>query len=375
MSILECFGQAGAIGRLQRARNAQRVPHGYIFHGPEGVGKGLLARQWAKLLLCGRPRRRAWPDQGIGIHHAGRDGEIDDCCDSCDDCRLAEAETHPDLHIINKNLAKYLPPGKLKQISLSIDVIREFVIKPAGVFPIRNRARVFIIEQADSMKREAQNALLKTLEEPPASTFLILLTTRPNWFLPTVRSRCQSVRLVRLPKDFIYNKLRESGADEAQARYWADFSEGRLGRALKLAGMDIYDKKCELVGLLGQLDYGKALSLAAWITNQAKEFGRSWCNDHPDDTTTAAERRGYICWLEIIAHVYSCALRFATAVDMGRPNGFDQPEEIGIIAQKWDFWGCAEVIRATNRARGRLEANVNQALLLESLLLEYIKYE
>ncbi len=162
MSILECFGQTGAIERLQRARRSQRVPHGYIFHGPEGVGKGLLARQWAKLLFCEQPRRRAWPDQSAGDKGAVINGEIDDCCDICSDCRLVDADTHPDLHIITKQLAQFLPKGKPRQqLALSIDVIREFLIKRAGVCPARNRAcgRALWIRNGPGSRRRVQDCV------------------------------------------------------------------------------------------------------------------------------------------------------------------------------------------------------------------------
>ena len=159
---------------------------------------------------------------------------FEDCCDICEDCHLVEAGTHPDFHVITRPLGHLLGSKRTQSMSLgaeeslnqvkegekanskkrprpmlelSIDVVRDFVIDQAGIFPFRGRARVFIVDEAEKMSRAAQNALLKTLEEPPAQTYLILLTTKLYYFLPTIRSRSHTVRLGGLPKDFIYSKL------------------------------------------------------------------------------------------------------------------------------------------------------------------------
>ena len=148
MSILECLEQNQALVQLQLARQSQRVPHGYIFYGPEGVGKGLLAGQWAKLLLCSEPTKRSLSEGEF----SGEIETLEDSCDKCPDCRLVDRGNHPDLHMINKELVKYASQKRdRKMIDLPIDVIREFVIEPAGILPTRGRSRVFIIEQAEEM--------------------------------------------------------------------------------------------------------------------------------------------------------------------------------------------------------------------------------
>jgi DNA polymerase III subunit delta' len=383
MSILDCQGQQNAVLRLQRALRGQRVPHSYIFHGPEGVGKSLLARQWAKLLLCPQPIRL---------------NEIDDCCDQCHDCRMVEADTHPDLHIINRDLARFTSQKRTRQlVNLPIDVIREFVIKPAGVVPNRGRARVFIIEESETMNPASQNALLKTLEEPPPETFLILITSKPEKFLPTVRSRCQSVRFGPLPYTFISEKLAAAGVPTEQVRYWADFCNGRLGPALELAQMNLYEKKCQLIEQLANLNYYSALDVAAWIVDQAKEFARSYQKQHKEspaeDTKkpgpakkksgrsresgqplTSLTRLGQTYFLQMLSHAFSETLRFHGQQEQEKPQSVnpESARQIAQIAQKYPPWACARAVRATARTEGLLQANVNPSLLFESLMIEYI---
>ena len=130
MSILDCVGQDRAILHLQHARKAQRVPHGYVFHGPEGVGKRLLAYEWAKLLTCAAPLRRFWKASGAPQADTGGGVEIEDCCDKCADCVLAAGGNHPDLHVVNRAMGQHASGGRTRQmIDLPIDVIREFLTR------------------------------------------------------------------------------------------------------------------------------------------------------------------------------------------------------------------------------------------------------
>ena len=403
MSILECFGQDHAIIRLQKARQMSRLSHSYIFYGPGGVGKGLLAGQWAKLMLCSDPQRRKLAGEDSG--QADSDGlfnstdstnsadstdsantvesdsvMIDDCCDKCADCLMVRAGTHPDLHKIDKQSVLYTRKARSSQmLALPIDVIREMVIEPAGVFPSRKRARIFIIEQAESMNIAAQNALLKTLEEPPANTFLILVTSNPELFLPTIRSRCQEVRFVSLPKAFIYKRLLDCGVEERQGRFWAEFSDGRLGYALQLAQMGLYDTKREFLEQLGRLSYDNALVLAEWLQSQAKEFGKVLGGKQSEISTSDADRQGRLFWLDIIVHVFSQVTRrqvFGPSGQLSEPgsqNQLDQPdqaEQLDQIGRRFDPYVCSRVIKAVTVSRRYIFANVNPALIFESLMLE-----
>ena len=181
MSINQITGHENVYQRLSQARRNERLTHGLIFSGAEGIGKKSVALHWAQLLLCHTPVSRQDSENGPEVP-----------CGDCGDCKLFRAGNHPDLHMITKQLTKFTKSGRDRQaLSLSIDIIREFVIRPAGNTPARNRAAIFIIDDAHEMQLPAQNALLKTLEEPPEQTYLILVTARHDALLPTIRSRCR----------------------------------------------------------------------------------------------------------------------------------------------------------------------------------------
>src|SRR5262249_31728620 len=144
----DIFGQDAAIEQLRRAYLADRLPHGLLFAGPVGVGKATTARALSELFLCELPKG-AKP------------------CGPCDSCTAFDAGNHPDFHVITKELIRYHDKtGKSKGIDLSIHVIRPEVVEKAAMKPVMGRGKVFVIEQAELMNAPAQNALLKTLEEP-----------------------------------------------------------------------------------------------------------------------------------------------------------------------------------------------------------------
>lgn len=370
MSILDCYGQNRAVNRLAASRRAHRVPHSYIFHGPEGVGKMLLARQWAKLMFCSQMRKVSISPQQNNTTTGALD-EIDDCCDQCPDCHLADSGNHPDLHIINRKLGKFTSVKRTRQlVNLPIDVIREFIIKPAGSRPSRGRARVFIIDDAHSMAWQAQNALLKTLEEPPPSTFLILITAQPDLFLPTIRSRCHSVGFAPLPREYIYQQLKKADIADQESRYWSAFCNGRLGLALRLGQLDFYGVKCRLVEQLAHLDRESVLKMAAWLVDTGKAFSQAFVKQHPDRSPSDATKQGYSCLLELICHTFSETLHYQIE---DRQNQLDQPEMIKRLAGIFTPLAASGAIRAAGRAQERFRANVNPALIFESLLLEYLE--
>lgn len=371
MSILDCHGQRDAIVRLQLARQSSRVPHSYIFFGQRGVGKSLLARQWAKLQLCSKPPKRVW-DGGDGIG-SETVGEIDDCCDNCQDCHLVDVGTHPDLHIINRDLGRHTAAKRdRKLINLPIDVIRDFVIKRAGVFPSRGRARVFIIDEAETMSQQAQNALLKTLEEPVGNTYLVLIAYNMELLLPTVRSRCQGVRFVALDERYIRSCLEQKGVSSAEAGYWAGFCGGSLGLASELAQSGFYETKCDLVRGFANLDYNSALAFAGELLGKVKGYSEAYLKKHPDDSASEVTRMYQRWMLWILSYTLSKALRRSAGVPDSA--AVDQSSEIERIGSKYGTIGSSRAIRATVRAEALIGANVNPALIFETLMLDYLGY-
>jgi len=351
MSLLDCFGQERAQERLQKYLQSERVPHGMIFHGPEGVGKHLLARRFAQLLLC----------------ENRQEGGPIDSCGQCHDCKLVKSGTHPDLHLVDKTLIRHAKQGRDRaMISLPIDVIREFVIEPAGIQPSRGRARIFIIDGVEQMNPATQNALLKTLEEPPAQTYLILVTSQPDRLLPTVLSRSQLVGFSLLAISHVSQALAELELPPEQTSYWADFSQGRLGLAMRLAKLELYDAKQKLIEQISQLSHNNALTLAGWIVEETKGYSQRVVAEQKDLTGSSATRQGFQLFLEMLSHTFQLALQNRTGPEV------DQGTEIAQIAEAFGPLGCSEAIWLTFKSQTKLEANVNPTLLFESLMLQYI---
>ena len=370
MSILNCYGQFRAICRLQRAREYDRLHHACIFHGPEGVGKSMLAKLWAQSLLCSNPVEvslKDYPgyDQGSPIAV----DKIIDACGKCKECHLAESGNHPDIQIVNRDLARFTSKSRSSQIlSMPIDVVREFIIEKAGHSPVRGRAKIFIIEEAETMLWQAQNALLKTLEEPPADTYLILITSNPDKFLQTILSRSQMVRFDSLDVGLVETKLIEMGIARQQAEFWADFAAGSLGQALNLAELDLYPVKTELYEKLGSIGYSSVIDLAEWMINTAKQYGKVYLETHPKHSSSDATRQGQLLIIRLMTYAFRCAMLYS--VD-GKMLCNDQPGPIQELAAKFDNEKLSEMIRAGHTASMRLSSNVNPSLTFESLLIDY----
>src|SRR5690606_28457966 len=172
-------GQEGAIAFLRRLLAGANRHHAYLFVGPEGVGKTMAARAFAAGLLCRSQPGAARP------------------CGACPSCRRLPSGTHPDFLSV-------APEGK----SIGIDAVR-FLQRWAAVRPALSGARVILLEPAEAVTPVAQNALLKTLEEPPGDTVLIMVSHVPAGLLATVTSRCQTVPFHALPEGDVDRLLRE----------------------------------------------------------------------------------------------------------------------------------------------------------------------
>ncbi|HPM22372.1 MAG TPA: DNA polymerase III subunit delta' [Phycisphaerae bacterium] len=212
---------------LRRALRSGRTHHAYLFEGPAGVGKELAARALAAQLLCEDDQRAVDADP----------------CGRCPACRVFAAGNHPDFHLIHRGLHKLHPEPKIRRqkgLFLVIDVVRHFLIEPATMKPTQGRRRVFVIRDAERMNDEAQNALLKTLEEPPGTACLILVTSSADRLLPTIRSRCQRIPFGLLPTTFVARELQSrAGLDPTDARALAGLADGRLGVALQWHALDL----------------------------------------------------------------------------------------------------------------------------------------
>ncbi|MCA1649826.1 MAG: AAA family ATPase, partial [Acidobacteria bacterium] len=224
MPFREITGHRRLLELLARAARRGSLSPSLIFAGPDGVGKRVAAIALAQVMNCQTP-------VPLGEDPLGEDplGEDKDACGTCASCRRIARGVHADVLLIE--------PGETGAIK--VDQIRE-AIERTAYRPFEGRRRVVIIDDADAVLGEAQNALLKTLEEPPGSSSIVLITSRPDFLLPTVRSRCQLLRFGRLaPGDIALVLRRDHGYGSADAHAAASAADGSLGGALQ-GGSDEY---------------------------------------------------------------------------------------------------------------------------------------
>ncbi len=330
ISFDDIFAQDAAIDTLRRAYTADRLPHGLLFAGPVGVGKATTARALAALFLCLEPRE-------------GRP------CGSCASCAVFGGGNHPDYHVVTRDLIRYHDKtGKSKGIDLSIHVIIPEVVEPAGRKAVMGRGKVFVIEEADSMNGHAQNALLKTLEEPAGRTEIILLTDQPGLLLPTIRSRCQLVRFAALPRDVVVRELKARDFSDAQATEAAALAGGSLGLALKWIEDGVIGPAGELVAQLDRFFQGRAPEdLPAWFKRAAEGYADKQIERDKLGSRDAANREGLGLYLRLAAeHVRQ------------RMAAIDDPDVLETA--------CA-VIDDLTRAEQYLDGNVNTSLVFQQL--------
>lgn len=350
MPLSDTHYQGFAQRCVQQAVTRDRVPHAFFFHGPEGVGKELFSRGLAQRLLCGSPKKRACNEKSVGIR------ELWEGCGACDDCRWVEAGTHPDFHLIDRRLHRDHPDPLVQKRSgreLTVDVVRHFVIDKVALTPHRGRAKVFVIRGADEMTTQAQNALLKTLEEPPGTTFLILLASAIDYLLPTTLSRCQEVRFDGLPESFVRDRLGAmcANATADELTWCAKFGEGSLGQSKEAVAFGIFSMAQELDVRLAELHQIEPGVLVKFWSEAGKVLGERYAKDDEEMTEAEGTRRGTITMLRLTATALAARLRSSVG---------DEP-----FAE-----ATAAAINRTAATVSHIEANVNTQLALEALANE-----
>ncbi len=369
MSIFEVKHQDRAQRLIQRALATGRLPHALVLCGPEGVGREMFAKRFARLLLCGNR-------VAVKTTFTGEIGETYlDSCDRCRSCLAAMHEIHPDLHVVRRELKSSHPDSlvrKRKGIDLGVEVIREFLIKHVGTAPTLGRAKVFIVREAERMNSAAQNALLKSLEEPPPTTFLLLLAKSSDDLLPTVRSRCQMIPFGPLPTNFVLERLGlDNGggsiSDEA-CQLYAECSVGSLGLACRLREDGLFDHFRGMAALMESLPTIEMPGSAKPILDGAKQLADAFKARDTEMSDSEAQRLGIRAQLTL-AGVWLRRVLHRLARESDVQSIYDSPP--ASVLKRWTNRQVADAIAEIAATERRLDSNTNPQLCVESLLIRW----
>ena len=306
-----------------KAIESHRISHAYILTGEEGTGRKSIANAFAMTLLCEK-------------------GGTEPCM-VCHSCKQALSGNHPDLIYVTHE----------KPASIGVDDIREQINDTIQIRPYSSYYKIYIVDEAEKMTVQAQNALLKTIEEPPSYAVIILITTNQEAFLPTILSRCVQLKLKPL-KDFtVKSYLTEHlKVPEKDAELCAAFDRGNLGKAIHLASSEefkeLYRRVMSLLKNVGSMDIGMLLDCIREIKEQNFDIYEV---------------------LDLMQLWYRDVLMYKVTKDMNLLVFKDEYRMINETGQKIDYAGLEAILAAIDTARTRLEANVNLDLAMELLLL------
>jgi DNA polymerase-3 subunit delta' len=320
----DVIGQEKIVGHLKTAVATGQISHAYIIVGERGMGKEFIARLFAMTVQC-----------------ENRDGE--NPCGECHSCKQALAGTHPDIVFLKQE-----KPGIIR-----VNDIRDQIVTDAALLPYQGPKKIYIIGRAEEMNENAQNALLKTFEEPPSYTIVILLTANADALLPTIRSRALLLHRQTVPDDLVKKYLSDSlGLAADKAEVCASYARGNIGKAKLLATNEDYEKIInEAISLLKNISAMDISEIIAAI-GKVKEYKLEEAD-----------------FLEILAVWFRDVLMLKATRDLGCLIFKEEYQYIKRVADTYTYEGIEEIIESLEKAGQRLTAHVNPELALELLLL------
>jgi len=309
--LSKVVGHDRALSVLMDAARAGRVHHAWIFHGPAGVGKLTAALAFAAILLDPTTQEtfggELAPDPASTVQ------------------TLLAAGTHPDLHLITKELARYHEDKDIrdrKQTTIPTEVIRDFMLDPGSRAPTAGTAaragKVFIVDEAELLSPTAQNVTLKFLEEPPERVVVILVTSSEERLLPTIRSRCQRLHLGPLADAAMRSWVAANAPDlSGDERDWLlDFAAGSPGTLVRAreGGLIAWWRQLEPM-LAEAFRGGYSLALGPTMAGLADDWAKAWVEAHDNASKEAANVAGADWMFRMVAHALTRGLRDAASGD------------------------------------------------------------
>ena len=322
-SFKDVVGHKDILIYISSAVENNRVSHAYILNGERGSGKKMLANLFAMTLLC---------ETG--------DNEP---CGKCHSCKQAESGNHPDIIRVTHE----------KPNSISVDDIRTQVNNTVDIKPYQGPYKVYIIPQADMMTPQAQNAILKTIEEPPSYAVFLLLTENAETLLPTINSRCVMLKLRNIKDTLIKKYLMENlEIPDYKADMCTAFAQGNMGRAIMLANSDHFNEiREEAVQLLKHISEMELNEIVAAVKN------------------ISVYKLEITDYLDIIMIWYRDVLLYKATKEIDKVVFKDQLQSIKEQARKSSYEGIELILESLEKAKARLKANVNFDLVMELLFL------
>jgi len=321
------YGHEHIIEHLKTALEEDKVSHAYIFHGEDDSGKMMLAESFAQAILCEGSRE-------------DRDGM--DCCNRCRSCLQAESHNHPDIIYITHEKA-----------SIGVDDIRTQLNSDIMIKPYSSERKIYIIDEAEKMTEGAQNALLKTIEEPPAYAVVILLVNNITALLPTILSRCVQLNLRPIAKNTIKRLLMEKyQVPDYLADISAMYSGGNVGKAIQYASSEEFNRmKSTVLSIVT-----KIFELRTYeIIEKIKELGE--------------EKARITDYLDLCVMWYRDVLIYKATGDDRSLLFVQEIREIREHAGRMSYEKIEKIMKAIDKAKVRLKANVNFDIVMEMMLL------
>lgn len=323
MDFRNIVGHEDIIRHFKSSIEMDKISHAYIINGEAASGKKLLAEVFAKALQCDK----------MGVEP----------CNDCQSCLQVQTGNHPDIITVTHE----------KPNIISVDEVREQILDTIAVKPYKSRYKIYIVPDAHLMNPQAQNAILKTIEEPPEYAILILLTTNINRMLSTVMSRCMVLNTKPIrERDMLEYLTKEMGLSEDKAYFCLDFAQGNLGKAIKLASNDEYVQIIEsVVKVLKSIPEMDVEDLT-WAVSQIDKFKLSI-----DD------------YLDLMMMWYRDVLLFKVTGNVNKLLFKNEYSSMKNHARLLSYESIENKIDAIAKAKKRIDVNANFDMTMELLLL------
>ncbi len=322
-NFADIIGQEQIKEHLRNAVATGQVSHAYIINGERSSGKEFIARVFAMALQC------------------ERDGV--EPCGECHSCRQALSNNQPDIIYV----------GHEKPNTIGVEDIRTQINGDIVVKPYSSPRKIYIMNEGEKMTAQAQNALLKTLEEPPAYAVILILTTQVEALLPTILSRCVVLNMKPVPDALVKKYLMEElGVPDYKANICVAFARGNVGKAKLLASSEEFEKvKDEAITLVKYINDMEISEIVKAIKK---------INEYKFDVND---------YLDILSAWYRDVLLFKATRDVNSLIFKEEIQQIMRVSDRSTYEGIENIVKALEQAKRRLEANVNFDLTMELLLM------